>query len=558
MPAVRSPQFNNSLGSMSDAVVIVDKSDSDTGAFTDASTLTAEITNSDTAILTDASTLAATITEADTSSFTETSTALSAAITSPDTASLTDASTISANIASADTATLTDASDLSAEITDADYSPKPQSLFDGVFPPQVIGGTRDLTGSGDSTTYILGTGINPLANGRFTGLRFYIPTTLPDNSEFAVGVFDITSGVGSAVLLQHDLVSLPSSGDANTWKTYNFSAPVDLEANHHYMLAVRTNRYAFNSKEFDGTSYTNGDLRGFASDASGGFPNGAFYDSPSGGAFPCPNSQFNSSFYGIDAVFLSSVESSTVTPTTNISDSDSGSFTETSEIAAALSSSETSTAVESSALTSSVSASETIAGTDNTSEITAETTNSDTSNFIDSSTLTATVSNADTGSTTDASALNVSTTSADTGEFTENNSVSIDAVEISDADTGAFAESSSVNAAVFDSEAISSSDTDSTTSNTSGAETASVADASALSSLLFSSDAGSITEGSIISVQDSDSSSWTDSSSINRQEASLVTITIQHATILIVEISQATKLTINARAVPQLSVLVDG
>lgn len=177
------------------------------------------------------------------------------------------------------------------------------NLFAPAFPDPGSGdpGDKDLTGAADSSEYVMGTAFEVLTAGTITGVVFYVPTSnQPTNSEFGVGVFDISAGSAGGVLLVHDTVTAPTAGEAGTWKTYTLSTPVAAETGKKYRAAARTNRYAYSRFVFDAAAVTNGSIRGLQDNGPAGFPNGGFEVGPGAGLFPSPNSSFRAALYGID------------------------------------------------------------------------------------------------------------------------------------------------------------------------------------------------------------------------------------------------------------------
>jgi hypothetical protein len=174
------------------------------------------------------------------------------------------------------------------------------SLFGQVFPAAGGGGSVDLQGYGDTSKYVMGTGVTFAVDGEITGVWFYITTdNLPSNGDFGVGVVE----VGFGVYTVWEAESLPASGQLGTWVLYTLTTPVAVAAGESYMVCVRTNRYAYAGQRF-ATDYVNGDLTGYASDT--GAPNGAFAQGGGADGTPpssVPNGQFNRTFYGIDVEF---------------------------------------------------------------------------------------------------------------------------------------------------------------------------------------------------------------------------------------------------------------
>lgn len=177
------------------------------------------------------------------------------------------------------------------------------SLFAPAFPSPGSGnsGDQDLTGSADSSEYVMGLAFSVAVAGTLTGIKYYVPTVnQPTNAQFGVGLFDITAGSGSAVQLVHDLVTAPTSVAAGTWVTYTLSTPQALVPAKKYRAAVRLNRYAFSRFVFETSTVVNGNITGLQDDGPGGFPNNAFESTLGPTDFPSPNSSFHAAYYGVD------------------------------------------------------------------------------------------------------------------------------------------------------------------------------------------------------------------------------------------------------------------
>ena len=183
------------------------------------------------------------------------------------------------------------------------------SLFAGSFPAPGAGGSQDLTGSGDSTKYNMGTHVKMTAAGTVTGVSYFVPTAVqPTNPDFGVGLYlaDPTTGptgVGRLVLV-FDAATAPTSGAAGTWVTFTLSTPQSVDATNELYVVVRTNRYAVSGHVFD-TGKAGGDGLVTGPADSGTFPNGAFTSGVGIDSTPpnFPATSFNASFYGVDVVF---------------------------------------------------------------------------------------------------------------------------------------------------------------------------------------------------------------------------------------------------------------
>ena len=192
------------------------------------------------------------------------------------------------------------------------------SLYDQVFPTPTGGGARDLTGSLDSTEYILATGFVPLVSGFVTGAWFFAPTVdAPSNANFVIGLTFISLGVGNptSFVVAAQPVTAPNAGDG--WVFYSFAIPIPVIANAVYQICVRTNRFGFAQLAFDTNNSPvlspSGDpvLRGFTDDPPGGYPNGAFIANPTGISITqIPNLSNEQTFYGVDVEFVESLSTS--------------------------------------------------------------------------------------------------------------------------------------------------------------------------------------------------------------------------------------------------------
>jgi hypothetical protein len=185
-----------------------------------------------------------------------------------------------------------------------------ETLFGASFPAAGGGGSQDLTGTTESTLYVMATAIQFLANGTITGVRYYVPTSAqPSNGNFAVGVYraDPSGGISSGpVLLVQESKTAPTAGAAGTWVTFPLTTPQAVTTGQICYAMVRTNRYAFSTNVFV-SAVTNGNLQGVATTGAGtAFPNGSFnaatpntdpFDPPSAGGA-------NGACYGIDVTFV--------------------------------------------------------------------------------------------------------------------------------------------------------------------------------------------------------------------------------------------------------------
>ena len=182
------------------------------------------------------------------------------------------------------------------------------------------GGWSDTTGSGDSTEYILGTGMQIAVAGQVTGIWYFVPSVaLPTNTQFAVGLTNVPSNgtAGTITVLVSEAETKPVTGDKGTWKFYPFTTPQSISAGQRVQACVRTNRYALKSNAFTSAAVTNGNLTAWQ-DANS-FPNGAFWDGALGtnvGTFP--SLSFDESFYGIDLEFTAAGAAAAVPPRSRV------------------------------------------------------------------------------------------------------------------------------------------------------------------------------------------------------------------------------------------------
>lgn len=188
----------------------------------------------------------------------------------------------------------------------------PSSLFGGAFPAPGAGGSQNLTGTGDTAKYAMGTHLKVTVPGTVSAVMWFVPTDAqPDNADFGVGLYAADpvngpSGAGRSVLT-FQAATAPTSGSAGTWVTFPLDSPQSVDGTMELYAIVRTNRYAVSTHVFDGgQSSSDGNLTSAAD--SGTFPNGAFTDGVSIDATPpaFPSSSFNASFYGIDVAFEAS------------------------------------------------------------------------------------------------------------------------------------------------------------------------------------------------------------------------------------------------------------
>lgn len=183
-----------------------------------------------------------------------------------------------------------------------------ESLFSGAFPAPGAGGSQNLTGSADSAKYVMSTCVSPTVDGMVTAIRFFVPSgTIPDNADFAVGLYSIDPVLGTAGAINlrtWQAASLPSAGAAGTWVTYTLTAPQPVFAGDLLYPFVRTNRYGFSQFVFSSADVPNttGDLVGKRN--LGVRPNGAFTDvSPATNPPPFPSASNNEACYGVDLEF---------------------------------------------------------------------------------------------------------------------------------------------------------------------------------------------------------------------------------------------------------------
>jgi hypothetical protein len=171
------------------------------------------------------------------------------------------------------------------------------TLFGLSYPPAGSGGTQDLTGTTDSFKYILGTHFRVLVNGTITAIYFYVPTSIPTNTDFAVGLVKVNAG---NTWLAWESKTKPVSGQASTWVRYALNSPISVTTTDELYAVVRTDRYAFSGQIF-ASDRTNGDSTLVGPADTGTYPNGGFEDT--GVATDPPTwspSSFDVSFYGID------------------------------------------------------------------------------------------------------------------------------------------------------------------------------------------------------------------------------------------------------------------
>jgi hypothetical protein len=196
------------------------------------------------------------------------------------------------------------------------------AIFGDSFPAAGSGGTQDLTGSGDATEYAMGTHFRPLVAGTVTGIRWFVPTVVqPFASDFAAGLVQVdgSTGIsGSITWLDWNTgVTRPGSGAAGTWVTLPLSTPQHVTAGTDLYAVVRTDRYAFASKNFTAT-FTSADGNLTVPADAVNYPNGAFITGP--GSNPPVNwsgaSSFNQNFYGVDVLFTPDSGNATATPST--------------------------------------------------------------------------------------------------------------------------------------------------------------------------------------------------------------------------------------------------
>jgi hypothetical protein len=185
------------------------------------------------------------------------------------------------------------------------------SLFGGRFPIPPSGQVRDLSGSGDTTHYAMGTCIQPQVDGTVTAVKYYVAAQdglQPSAADFGVGLFSIDPVLGipgGVTSLAWQAESLPSGTDSGQWVTYPLDTPVDVAAGDLIYPVVRTNRYGFAAHVFD-SAVTNGESQLVGRADLGAAPNGAFVQGSDSTATPpvwAFASAFNSTFYGVDLVF---------------------------------------------------------------------------------------------------------------------------------------------------------------------------------------------------------------------------------------------------------------
>jgi hypothetical protein len=186
----------------------------------------------------------------------------------------------------------------------------PGAIFGDAFPLAGGGGSRDLTGSGDTTRYAMGTHWRPLVNGTVTAVRWFVPTaSAPTNVDFAAGLLrSNVAGPGAGVtwLDWNTGVTKPGAPDQGTWVTLPLSAPVAVVAGDELYAVVRTDRYSFAQHIFDAGNVAGADGNTVGAAEVAGFPNGGFVTGGAESSDP-PNytapSSFNASFYGVDVLF---------------------------------------------------------------------------------------------------------------------------------------------------------------------------------------------------------------------------------------------------------------
>jgi hypothetical protein len=188
----------------------------------------------------------------------------------------------------------------------------PGALFGDVFPTG--GGSRDLTGTTDSSKYAMGTHWRPSVDGTVTAVRWFVPTGLvPSNADFAAGLAQPNAGgLGAGVtwLDWNTGVTRPGAGAAGTWVTLPLGTPQHVVAGTELYAVIRTDRYGFAQHIFDtGSTFPGADGNTvLVGDGIGGagFPNGGFVTGGGETSNP-PNftapSSFNASFYGVDVLF---------------------------------------------------------------------------------------------------------------------------------------------------------------------------------------------------------------------------------------------------------------
>jgi hypothetical protein len=199
------------------------------------------------------------------------------------------------------------------------------AIFGDAFPAAGAGGTRDLTGTGDTTKYAMGTHWRPTVNGNVTGVRWFVPSSAaPTNADFAVGLMlSNVAGPGAGVtwLDWNTGVTRPGSGAQGTWVSLPLSAPVAVTAGQELYVVVRTDRYGFAQHIFDAGNVAGAGGNTVGAAEVAGFPNGAFTTGGTETSNP-PNftapSSFNSSFYGVDVDFTPAggPTNATATPST--------------------------------------------------------------------------------------------------------------------------------------------------------------------------------------------------------------------------------------------------
>jgi hypothetical protein len=200
------------------------------------------------------------------------------------------------------------------------------ALFGDAFPTGASG-SRDLTGTGDTTKYAMGTHWRPQVAGTVSAVRWFVPSSAaPTNADFAVGLVKANAaglGSGTTWLDWNTGVTRPGAGAQGTWVSLPLSAPVSVAAGDELYVVVRTDRYAFAQHMFDSVSTfagADGNTTLVGDGVGGaGFPNGGFAtggaETPNPPNFSAPSS-FAATFYGVDVVFTPASGNATATPST--------------------------------------------------------------------------------------------------------------------------------------------------------------------------------------------------------------------------------------------------